>query len=397
MRRPPRLPLRPRAALPTLALLAAVGLALTGCAGVRPRADVSRAVAEVDADELMHSVETLCAFGPRPVGLEAPTRNTLRWLRRTLEGLGYEVTEETFGWPRRAELFAVVNVPGSDEEIRLLQEDFHHFFSGAPLGARAEALREQGWEVRGFSGRAPETPEVHQLVNLIAEKRGTTRPDRVVEVSAHYDTVPGSPGADDDASGCAALLEVARVLADVPTQRTLRLCFFAAEETGLDGSKVHVDAMLARAAAREDGLVEVDALINLDSVGFVNREPDSQDAPMRVPLVAWMPTTGDFLSVLGTWSTSWIGAEFLAVQETYVPELRTFDAKRIAGFFSDARRSDHAWYWDAGIPAVFLTDTTEFRGAPYHLPTDVPEAIDREFLRQVTQATLAATMHLLDR
>ena len=229
-----------------------------------------------------------------------------------------------------------------------------------------------------------------QAPNLLVEIPGRSGRPGVIEVSAHYDTVPGSPGADDDGSGVAALLEIARVFVAHPPERAVRLCFFAGEEQGLLGSAVHV----ANLQERGD---EVIGLLNLDSVGRATNAPDSQGAPVRIVFVTWMPSTGDFIAVIGDWSSGPLGNLFEAAAEAYVPSLPYYSANRIGGLFADGRRSDHAHYWDAGIPAVFLTDTGEFRTDTYHRPGDVPEGLDYTFLRRVAQATAATVLELAAR
>lgn len=107
-----------------------------------------------------------------------------------------------------------------------------------------------------------------------------------------------------------------------------------------------------------------------------------------------MPSTGDFLTVIGTFSSGWLGNVFEASARAYVPELRLYSANRIGGWFADGRRSDHAPYWDAGIPAIFLTDTGEFRWEAYHQPEDRVEALDLEFLERVSRAAAATALEL---
>ena len=100
------------------------------------------------------------------------------------------------------------------------------------------------------------------------------------------------------------------------------------------------------------------------------------------------------VAVIGTFSSGWLGNVFEAACDAYVPELPYYSANRIGGWFSDARRSDHAPYWDAGIPAVFLTDTGEFRSDDYHRPSDSPETVDALFLERVARATTATVLEL---
>jgi Zn-dependent M28 family amino/carboxypeptidase len=108
-----------------------------------------------------------------------------------------------------------------------------------------------------------------------------------------------SPGADDNSSGVAALLEVARVLAGAPTRRTLRFCFFGAEEVGLQGSAAHLEALRADET-------RVIAALHLDSVGFRATAPGSQGAPDDIPWFLSVPDRGDFVLVAGNWSSGWV-------------------------------------------------------------------------------------------
>ena len=105
-----------------------------------------------------------------------------------------------------------------------------------------------------------------------------------------------------------------------------------------------------------------------------------------------MPTTGDFITVIGDWSSGPLGNLFEAAAETYVPELTFYSANRIGGWFDDGARSDHAWYWEAGIPAIFLTDTGEFRTTATTCRRTSRATLDYVFLRRVTQATTAAVL-----
>ena len=138
----------------------------------------------------------------------------------------------------------------------------------------------------------------------------------------------------------------------------------------------------------------VEALLNLDSIGIRSNERGSQRAPIRIPLLTWMPSTGNFITVIGTYSSGWLGNLYEACVDAYVPDLRYYSANRIGGWFKDGRRSDHAHYRDAGIPAIFLTDTGEFRSDTYHRPEDTPDKLDYQFLESVTRATAAALLEL---
>jgi len=370
-------------------LLAALG----ACTSVYKRPEFVERVERIDQTQLEQLVLALNEIGPRPIENSAATLRTIAWMRGQLEQHGYTVTEEEVTMSVSVgPLVARVRKQGSGPEGEVIEIGFPPGF--ASYGARvlesqSRRLRAEGWQVLGHAVGTPENePEPLFALNLFAEIPGSDLADEVIEVSAHYDTVPGSPGASDNSSGVAIVLEMARVLAGSSPSRTIRFCFFAAEEADLLGSAVHVERITQPDAA------EVVALVNIDSVGVYSEEPDSQRAPVRIPLVTWMPSTGNFVTVIGTFSSGWLGNIFEASSDAYVPELKYYSANRIGGFFDDGRRSDHAHYWDADIPALFLTDTGEFRSNSYHRPEDTPDTLNYVFLYHIAQAATATVLEL---
>jgi len=222
--------------------------------------------------------------------------------------------------------------------------------------------------------------------NLFAELRGREHPEVICEIGAHYDTVHRSPGADDNGSGVAGTLQVAASLHSFAPARTIRFCFFAAEEVGLLGSAEHVAQVLSRNDERVDGFLD------LEMIGYASTEPDSQDAPVRIPILASLPRTGDFILVAGNFGSGGLGNVFEACAREFVPELKYYSANRIAGFFADAARSDHSSYWEAGLRGIMISDTANFRNPHYHRSTDTIETIDFEFMSRVTRASAATMM-----
>ncbi len=220
--------------------------------------------------------------------------------------------------------------------------------------------------------------------NLFAEIRGSVAPEIICEIGAHFDTVSRSPGADDNGSGVAGVLQVAAALRDSQPERTIRFCFFAAEEVGLRGSAAHVSLIMERGE-------NVDGLLNLEMIGYYSDEPDSQGAPIRIPILASLPYTADFILVAGNFDSGGLGNIYERCVDRYVPGLKYYSANRIAGFFADAARSDHSSYWDAGLRGIMISDTSEFRNHHYHRPSDTIDTIHFDFLARVTQAA-AATM-----
>ena len=372
--------------------LAALALLATACSGLERQQDVAARVDRIEAERLRAHVLALEAIGPRPVSDVEATRATVALLARELAALGYDVREESVGLQLQDELVARVrpaDEPQAEPIERLFPGDLAQ--GGAPaMAALSQRLAAEGWTVDGYALRRMAEPRQVSVPNLIATQRGLAEPGEAVELCAHYDTVVFSPGADDNSSGVAALLEVARVLAGAPTRRTLRFCFFGAEEVGLAGSAAHVEAL------RADEQTRVVAALHLDSVGFRATEPGSQGAPEDVPWFLSVPDRGDFVLVAGNWSSGWVGNEFEAAIEAYAPELACYSLNRLAAWLKDAGRGDTANYWRAGLPSIVLSDTGNFRNATYHRPDDTADTLDYVFLEAVTRATAATALHLAE-
>jgi Zn-dependent M28 family amino/carboxypeptidase len=199
-------------------------------------------------------------------------------------------------------------------------------------------------------------------------------------IAAHYDTAAGSPGADDNASGLAVMLEVARRLYQQPLSRPIDFIAFCLEEFDLLGS-------LAYAASLREQQRPIHGAIVLECVGYT---ADVQQAPPGTPVE--VPPRGDFLAVVGNESSAGLVKAIDAAGRTsksglkMVPLVVPGNGERLP----DTRRSDHAAFWHHGYHAVMLTDTANFRNPHYHRPTDVPSTLDFAFMERVV-ATVTAT------
>ena len=302
-------------------LLAAVVIA-AGCTENRSQQDVATLVANVDQARLSGHIAALLKQGPRDRANAAAVQHSVEYIRSQLTQYGYQPYTET-------------------------------------LAAGG--------------------------VNILAERHGADSPGRILELAAHYDTVADTPGADDNASGVAALLEIARLLIQAQPGDTIRFCFFAHEEDGRAGSRHHVQAV----RERNDPLV---GAIILEMIGYATDQPLSQDTPLRIPLLFSPPTTGNFIAVAGNLRSGGLGNRFEQAADTYVPTLPYFSANRLAGFLKDALRSDHSSYWENGYQAIMLTDTANFRNPHYHRPSDTLETLNLDFLQNVTRAVLASLL-----
>jgi hypothetical protein len=207
-------------------------------------------------------------------------------------------------------------------------------------------------------------------------------------VGAHYDSVPETPGADDNASAVAAMLECARVVAR--NDGCPRVCFvaFNREEDGLLGSADFVANYLPGSS------LTIVAAHVLEMVGYSSSRPGSQRLPQGLPIR--VPSTGDFLGILGNRDSAALVDRVLGRAVTYCPELAVIGLTVPAGaelLLPVLARSDHAPFWQAGgIPAVMWTDTAEFRNPHYHRSMDTPETLDYEFLACVTRVLLACLL-----
>jgi hypothetical protein len=217
--------------------------------------------------------------------------------------------------------------------------------------------------------------------NVYVEIRGERAPNDIVIVSAHHDAWWQS-GADDNASGVAVVLEGARILRDSHPARTIRFIAFDREEEGLIGANRYA------AAHASD---HVTMILNMDCVGFASDEPNSQRAPLGLGL----RSVGNFLLAAADERAADALSQivrFSATSEQLAP-LVGLVAPDDAHYPVDSSflRSDHAPFWRAGVPGVFLTDTANFRNAHYHTPTDLPATVNYAFLARVARLVVGAT------
>lgn len=215
--------------------------------------------------------------------------------------------------------------------------------------------------------------------NVQATRIGESRPSEIVVVGAHYDTYDFTPGADDNASGVAAVLEVARQLADANPARTLRFVFFATEEppffnTEAMGSRVYARRM------REEGQ-DIVAMLALETLGFYAPEPGTQRYPP--PFSLFYPDRGAFVGFVGNPASGSLLRHALAVfrRETPFPS----EGAVVPSLVPGVELSDHASFWRNGFEAIMITDTAPFRNPHYHRPTDTPETLDFDRMARVVR------------
>lgn len=249
--------------------------------------------------------------------------------------------------------------------------------------AQSRAYLRQTLESYGWS---PREQTFAAGINLLAQRPGTEPRAGKIIVGAHYDTVSGSPGADDNASGVASVLEVARLLGPVVTPRTLEIVLFDAEEQGLLGSYDF--------ASRPANLEDLQGVVVLEMVGYTCKTPGCQSQPEGLPLTP-PSEVGDFLAIVGDAEHLPLLQTFEQVRQPHLPALLNLSVPLKGVLTPDLLRSDHSPFWYQDVGAVMVTDTAFFRNPHYHQASDTPDTLDPQFLADTTQLVVNAVQQLL--
>jgi hypothetical protein len=260
-------------------------------------------------------------------------------------------------------------------------------------GMCASRLGELGFQV--------ELMRYESGVNVIGIKPGFSKPEEQVVVAAHYDHLPNCEGADDNASGVAAVLETARVLSQARFDRSLVIACWDEAERGQLGSM----AFAKRAKARD---VEVVVAMNYESVGFVSTEPDSQRVPDDFEKI--FPNQalalldddhrGNFLMIVaGPGSADWAHLVADHGKQTGLPVqvLKLSERQKYKGH-DDMHVSDHVSFWKNEFPSLLFTDSGRFRNPHLHCRTgrDAPDTLDYGFAAHVTRSALMGVVSALE-
>jgi Zn-dependent M28 family amino/carboxypeptidase len=216
--------------------------------------------------------------------------------------------------------------------------------------------------------------------NLILKLPGRNPQLAPILIGAHYDGVPGSPGADDNASGVAVLLELARYFQANPANRSLQLIAFDLEEYGLLGSEVYAKQMAKNQK-------KIHLMLALEMLGYCKQERNTQRYP--APLEKFYPDRGNFIALVGNIPT--IPAMLHLghhIKQAGVPS-QWLPAGWQGKFLKESRLSDHAPFWDAGYRAIMVTDTAFMRNPNYHQPSDTLDTLDLDFMAGICQGLCA--------
>jgi Zn-dependent M28 family amino/carboxypeptidase len=250
-------------------------------------------------------------------------------------------------------------------DLQRLVRERHPVSSPAALRETAEFLVERftglGLSVSRHAFPAFDGTYENVLATLVGEH--VALPPLLL--GAHYDTVTGSPGADDNASALAVLIEVAGRVSRLPLQRSVQFVAFCLEEEDLLGSRAYAADLIAGGQSLAGAVI-------LECVGYASEIEGSQTIPPGLPIE--VPTKGNFLAVIGNAHSQVLTASVtgaLAKRLPVVPLIVPGNGEALP----DTRRSDHTAFWEQGFPAVMLTDTADFRNPHYHRPSDTIETL----------------------
>jgi Zn-dependent M28 family amino/carboxypeptidase len=226
--------------------------------------------------------------------------------------------------------------------------------------------------------------------NIIAEKKGLLSDQASIVIGAHYDTVLSTPGADDNASGVAGVIELARLLKEYSNHHTIRFIAFPHEEppyffTHRMGSRQYASS------AKKNG-ESIAAMLTLEMIGYAG-EGYKQLYP--VPLMRTFggyPKDGNYVALVSNLRSAWL----LSVVRKAMRQRETVTVVSLCapGFIPPLFLSDHSSFWKYGFPALMITDTAFLRNPHYHAATDTADTLNFEFLAAIVDAVRAAVIAL---
>lgn len=227
-------------------------------------------------------------------------------------------------------------------------------------------VERQGYKVRAVAGS--------EVANLIAEIPGGDKKDEIVVIGAHYDSVYGCPGANDNGSGVAGTLALARAFAKKKPARTLRFVLFANEEPPWFQTKDMGSLVYAtRCKENKENIV---AMLSLETIGYYSDEKGSQKFGHLLPLRWIYPDTGNFIAFVADVKSGPLAQKVVGKFR----DTTKFPAYGCAlpGAIAETGWSDHWSFWEKGYPALMVTDTAIFRYPHYHKKDDTPDKLDFE-------------------
>ncbi len=311
------------------------------------------------------------------------------WAYKAMIDVRPEVQRPLFNAHARQDVDALESLLKAHIAVLAHEIGPRNIFTSDKLNAAAEYIR-TFWEKIGYEV-ITQTYSVQNVPcqNLAIEIPGKSKPGEIVLVGAHYDTVSWAPGANDNGSAVAALLELSRLFSKKSPGRTLRFVAFANEEppffkTGSMGSLVYAKAC----QERKENIV---GMVCLETIGYYRNEPKTQKYPF--PFRFFYPDKGNFIAVVGNLRSKPLVKSFTR----HFMEESDFPVECVAtfGFLTGIDWSDHWSFWHYGYPAIMVTDTALFRYPYYHSSEDTSDKIAYHQLCRVTHGIFGALTRIV--
>jgi Zn-dependent M28 family amino/carboxypeptidase len=243
------------------------------------------------------------------------------------------------------------------------------------------------WEAEGYLvNRLAYAVEGIECANLEVVRHGNRRPIEVILIGAHYDTVFGSPGADDNASGVAALLELSRLFMKAAPERTIRFVAFVNEEAPFFAGR-HMGSLIYAKAAKQRG-DQIHFMVSLEMLGCYYDIPNSQRYPVLLKYV--YPDRGNFIAFVSNRTSR---SSLLRLVRAF-RQYSEFPVEHLAApfFVPGVALSDHFSFWRQGYSAIMVTDTAFYRNPWYHTAGDLPDRLDYDSFAAVVQGLYLALL-----
>lgn len=261
-----------------------------------------------------------------------------------------------------------------------------HLWRDGSLVRSADYIESQLLQA-GYEPARQEYKAYRQTVaNIIAAKKGSKQ--ETIVIGAHYDSVPGSPGADDNASGVAGILELARLTANAPSRYSLVFAAFVNEESPTFGSDLMGSMQYAKSL--KERRKNILLMISLEMIGFF-RKDKPQGYPVGL-MRRFFPHNADFIAVVGDFGSS----KYVFRLARYIRRFGGMKASALVAprQFGGIERSDQKAFWHYGFRALMVTDTAGFRNPNYHRETDTADTLDFEMSARVVCGIHGALRHM---
>lgn len=306
--------------------------------------------------------------GPLPPATEAQVALADR-LRRDLEILAGDIGERNVFHPKK------LDAARAFIEMSLVEAGYQ--------------VQRHAFTVRPHGGGDP--ADDVKCFNVSVEIPGATLPGEIILIGAHYDSIYGSPGANDNGSGVVATLALARMFAGSAPKRTLRFVFFVNEEPPFFQVEGQMGSLVYARQCRERR-ENITAMLTLETIGWYSDEPGTQHYPMGMG--ALYPSTGNFAAFVGNVKSRHLVRKIIESfrEQAQFPS----EGAALPGWIPGVGWSDHWSFWRAGYAGLMITDTAPFRYPYYHSADDTPDKVDCERIARLTEGMQRVIAALVD-